>query len=357
MTKPTRLFVLVSGGILVAGLGTGLVAAYVGGFQNLSILGNSGPDELSYLPASSKVVAFANVREIMDSELHQKLRDLAPRNDNGLSRFEDETGVDVTRDVDYVLAAIGGEASGGTTPQGEPLIVARGRFDTVRIEGLVRSKGGTVQDYRGVRLLSVVETNGGPDNMRGALAFVEPGLIAMGADAAVRRAIDAQKGDVPNASSNADIVRLVKTAGDGNAWVVAKFDALSSGGQIPPEVLQRLPAINWLTVTGHVNGGLRAAVRAEARDDAAATNLREVLQGILALAKLQVGQNNEFAALTNSIELGGDGNTVSLGLSVPMELVDKLIALRAAAAALQPPSPPAAPEAPEAPEPPAVTAP
>ena len=352
MTKPTRLFVLVSGGILVAGLGTGLVAAYVGGFQNLSILGNSGPDELSYLPDSSKVVAFANVREIMDSELHQKLKDLAPRNDSGMARFEEETGVDVTRDVDYVLAAIGGEAS-GTTP-GEPLIVARGRFDTVRIEGLVRSKGGTVQDYRGVRLLSVVETNGGTNNMRGALAFVEPGLIAMGADTAVRRAIDAEKGDVPNASSNADIVRLVKTAGEGNAWVVAKFDALSSGGQIPPEVLQKLPAINWLTVTGHVNGGLRAAVRAEARDDASAQNLREVLQGILALAKLQTGQNNEFAALTNSIELGGDGNTVSLGLSVPMELVDKLIALRAAAAALQPPAPPTPPEAPE---PPPVTAP
>jgi len=121
--------------------------------------------------------------------------------------------------------------------------------------------------------------------------------------------------------------------------------------------LQKLPAINWLTVTGHVNGGLRAAVRAEAKDDAAAKNLRDVLQGILALAKLQTGQNTEFAALTNSIELGGDGNTVSLGLSVPMELVDKLIALRAAAAALQPPAPPAPPAAPEAPEPPPVTAP
>jgi hypothetical protein len=205
-----------------------------------------------------------------------------------------------------------------------------------------------------VRLLALAETSGGPNGMRGALAFVEPGLIAMGADTAVRRAIDAQKGDVPNASSNADIVRLVKTADEGNAWVVARFDALSSGGQIPPEVLQKLPAINWLTVTGHVNGGLRAAVRAEARDDAAAQNLREVLQGILALAKLQVGQNNEFAALTNSIELGGDGNTVSLGLAVPMELIDKLIALRTLAGAMQPPP---APEAPEAPEAPAVTAP
>src|SRR5262245_2549886 len=106
MTKRTRLFLLVSVGILTAGLGTGLVAAYVGGFQNLNSLGTSSPDELGYLPPDSKRVAFANVREIMDSELHQKLSALAPRNGNGMAKFEEETGVDVTRDVDYVLAAI-----------------------------------------------------------------------------------------------------------------------------------------------------------------------------------------------------------------------------------------------------------
>jgi len=129
MTKHTRLFLFVSVGILVAGLGTGLVAAYVGGFQNLNFLGSSSPDELAYLPSDAKVVAFANVREIMDSELHQKLRAMAPRNDNGMARFQEETGVDVTRDVDYVLAAIGGENAVAGPGQGHPLIIARGRFD------------------------------------------------------------------------------------------------------------------------------------------------------------------------------------------------------------------------------------
>jgi hypothetical protein len=354
MTKRTRLFLLVSGGILVGGLGTGLVAAYVGGFQNLTLIGSSGPDELSYLPSDAKVVAFANVREIMDSELHQKLRAMAPRNDNGLARFEEETGVDVTRDVDSVLAALGGgDASGGADTgtvgpsQGHPLVVARGRFDTTRIEGLVRSKGGTVEDYKGVRLLTVAAPNG---PMNGALAFVEPGVIAMGADAAVRRAIDAHSGATASAASNSELVRLVKGADNGNAWVVARFDALSSAGHIPANMLQRLPAINWVTVTGHVNGGIRAAVRAEARDEAAGKNLREVLQGILALAKLQTGQSTEIAALMNSIELGGEGNNVSLGVAVPIEVIDRLASLRTPGGL--PPAPPDAPLPPETPEPP-----
>jgi len=348
MTKRTRVFLFVSGGILTVGLGSGLVAAYIGGFQNLGLLGGASRDELSYLPSDAKVVAFANVREIIDSELHQKLRAMAPRNDNGLAKFEEETGVDVTRDVDYVFAAVSGDSSaagGATTPnQGPPLVIARGRFDNVRVEGLVRSKGGTADDYKGVRLLRVADPNGPMD---GALAFVEPGLIAMGGNAAVRRAIDAHAGGA-NLTGNADLLRLIKEADDGNAWVVARFDALSTAGKIPADMLQRLPPINWLTVTGHVNGGVRAAVKAETRDDAAAQNLRQVVQGILALAKLQTGQRADVAALVNSIELGGEGKNVSLGVSVPMEFIDHLASLR---------TPGNAPAATPAPEPPAVTAP
>src|SRR5690242_19457150 len=140
MTKRTRLFLFISGGIMVAGLGTGLVAAYRSGFQNLALIGGSpGPAELAFVPADSRMVAFANIREIMDSELHQKWKAMQPRSDEGLAKFESETGVDVTRDVDSVVASF---------PQGTdrhpPLVLVRGRFDAVRIEGLVRSKGGLV---------------------------------------------------------------------------------------------------------------------------------------------------------------------------------------------------------------------
>ena len=129
------------------------------------------------------------------------------------------------------------------------------------------------------------------------------------------------------ATGNEELLRLVKEAKDGgNAWVVAKFDALTAGGRVPNDMMQRLPAINWVTVTGHVNGGVRAAVRAETRDEAAAKNLRDVLQGILGLAKMQTGQRADLAAVIDSIELGGEGKNVSLALSVPIEAIDQLAA-------------------------------
>jgi hypothetical protein len=111
-------------------------------------------------------------------------------------------------------------------------------------------------------------------------------------------------------------------------------------------MLSKLPALNWVTSTGHVNGGVRAAIRAEARDDAAAKNLREVVTGMLALARLQTGQRADVTALMNSIELGGDGKNVSLGISVPMEFIDHLAALRTPSTPPAPPVPPAPPAVP-----------
>ena len=324
MTKRTRLFLIASGGILVAGLGTGLVAAYVGGLQNLTLIGSSGPDELAYIPSNTRVVAYANVREIIDSELHQKLRSLhQSRSGDGLARFEAETGVDVTKDIDYVVAAM----AGGDPHQGPPLVMARGRFDEVRVEGLVRAKGGAVEDYKGQRLFTYTES-GDRGTRSAALTFLEPGLVAMGTDSAVRAAIDVRTGAAGAAAGNEELLRLVKESKDGgNAWVVAKFDALTAGGGVPNDMMKRLPAINWVTVTGHVNGGLRAAVRAETRDEVAAKNLRDVLQGILGLAKMQSGQRADLAGIIDSIELGGEGKNVSLALSVPIEAIDQLAAL------------------------------
>ena len=50
MTNRTRRFLFVATGILVVGLGTGLVASYMGGLQGLTLIGGNGPAELEYVP-------------------------------------------------------------------------------------------------------------------------------------------------------------------------------------------------------------------------------------------------------------------------------------------------------------------
>ena len=79
MTKKTRYFLAGSAGVLAAGLSIGLVAYYTGGFQPVSASAVS--TELRYVPSDATVVAYADVRAIMDSELRARLKQAMPMHD------------------------------------------------------------------------------------------------------------------------------------------------------------------------------------------------------------------------------------------------------------------------------------
>jgi len=329
MNKRTRLFLAIASGILAVGLGTGLVAAYVGGFQGLTIIGGDGPPELAYVPADTGFVAYADVRDVMDSEVRRKLSLMQPDTNAGPERFKEQTGIDIETDVDYVVAASGLGSQG--VEGAPPLVIARGRFSDVRIEGLIREQGGTVEDYKGSRLLIHPEHGM-------AVVFLEPGLVAMGGADMVRGAIDA-KASGSNVKGNAEVMNLVRQMDDGDAWVVARFDALS-GARVPAELASQLPTINWFSAKGFIGSGLEGQLRVETRDEASARNLQEVIRGFMALGRLQSGQHPEIAEFLNSVQLGGDGNTVSLSFSLPSEMIDALGALRAERTRPRPDPPP-----------------
>ena len=340
MTKRTRVFLSAAAGILVIGLGTGLVASYMG-LQNLTIIGGDGPVEFAYVSADARFLAYANVRDVMDSDVRRTLTELQPGASTGADQFKEQTGIDLQTDVDYVVAA-GPAGPSDQTSEEPPLVLARGRFDQGRIESLMREHGGTVEDYKGSRLIVQEE-------MKLAVAFPEPGLVAIGSGAAVRRAIDTKAAGT-DVKGNDELMRLVRDIDDGDVWAVARFDALAMG-RLPAEVVKQLPPLNWFSVTGFIDSGVQGQLRVEARDETSAQNLRDVIRGFMALARLQASQQAQFAEVLNSLQLAGDGNTVSLSFSVPSEMIEALGALRAAR-----PRAPVEPRAPSPPEPPAPPA-
>jgi hypothetical protein len=347
MNKRTRLFLVVAAAILVVGLGTGLVASYVG-LQNLTIIGGKGPAELAYVPVDARIVAFANVRDVMDSELRRKLDSVAPGGD-GARAFQEKTGIDIEHDIDYLLAAVVNPGD-SSFESGPPLVLAHGTFDQVRLEGFARQEGASVEDYKGHRLIT--------HDMFG-VAFVEPGLVALGSPAAVKKAIDTKAAGGQNASDNDELMRLIRDVDDGTVWAVAKFDALAAA-RIPPEVAGKLPQISWFSAKGVIHSGIDAQIRAEARDEMAAQDLRQVIQGFMALARMQATNQPAIADFMNSIQLGGQGKTVSLSFSVPSTVIDAIGGLRALqprtpSLPTEPPVPaPTAPEPPSPPTPPAL---
>jgi hypothetical protein len=327
MTKQTRYFLAGSAAVLLAAVSTGLVAYYAGGFQ--PVAASAVSSELRYVPADASLVAYADVRSIMDSELRLRLKQAMPGQEQGQKEFFDHTGIDIEKDIDYVVAAM----TPGTTASGAPLVVARGRFNDTQLEALVREHGGQVEDYKGKRLVVAthkVDAVEGQHHGFGSgsivLAFLEPGLIGIGELGAVKSAIDAQLSS-QSITNNNEMMELVGEIGrSNNAWAVGRFEAIAQQANLsqnlPPQAAAQLNLVKWFAAAGHINGGIAGTLRAEARDDQAAQELRKGIDGLMALARLAGGSDPKAMALLQSLQLSGTGKSVVLSFTVPAELLN-----------------------------------
>lgn len=338
MNTRTRNFMIGSAVVLMVGLGAGLVA-YYGGLPGIAAR-HAGPAELEYLPANAAVVAYANVGDVMRSDFRQRMRAVIPDadKDKGRKGFEEATGIDIERDIEGVMAAL---VAGQEDKM--PIVAIRGRFDQGRLEALAREHGATVEVVDGIRFIQMPTDRQNTESQaegeseepthrrhgrhdfkgRPSMAFVEPGLMLFGDVDAVRAAVQ-HKRDGQNLTSNSELMSRIARleSQSSNAWALGRVDSLAQRAELPEEMALKIPAITWFEASGHVNGGLNGVLRAETRDEEAARNLRDMLNGFMAFGRLQSQSNPQVQALMQSVTLGGSGKTIELSFTVPVELLD-----------------------------------
>jgi len=152
---------------------------------------------------------------------------------------------------------------------------------------------------------------------------VEADLVAFGSLESVKASIDAHMNN-RNIVSNNEMMKLVNEIDNANAWAVGRFDAIASKAGIPTEIASQMPAISMFSAAAHVNGGVSGSFKAETKDDATAQNLRDVMRGFLAMAKMQAGSKPGMQQLADSLVLSGEGKTVALQFAIPSEVLDVL---------------------------------
>lgn len=343
----TRYFLLGSAAIVVAGLVAG-TAAYMGVLPARALASQAGPDDLALVPAKAALVAYANVSDVMHSEFRQRLTTAMDSKGEARIKFQEETGIDIERDIDSVVAASMPSADqGGGHDFG--FVALRGRFDTGRIEALVSSKGGRLDEYRGARLLlppadedhddgahadaehaEEPETEGAPEQMRArhhghpTLALVNANLVVLGSMAAVRGAIDRYHDQTASILSDGEFVRMLDNVASGSTvWAIGRSSVLADVQS--NEIASQLPGVKWVAASGHVNGGLSATLRAETFDAEAGKNLRDIVQGALAVARLHVNANPELKPLLQGLQVEGTGTSVAVTVAMPSELLDVIL--------------------------------
>ena len=311
MTTRTRYVLLGGAGVMAVGLAGGLVAWVSSSLPPL--VAQERPDELRYVPPEATILSFANVREVMDSELRRRLRQIQPELD-GQREFQERTGIDIEQDIEYVV--------GGLVPDGSDdtrgIAILAGNFDAGRLETLALEQGGAASDYRGSRLITIADESV-------AMAFLEAGVIAIGSETLVRRTIDLPfaGGGVDSNDSLMGLLRHVERGS--TAWTIGRLDDPRGGEWLPDEVESQVSQVAAFAAGARVNGGVSGTLTAEARDEETGRNLRDLLQGFLALARLQVGSRPELSGLLDSIRLTAAGTNVTLAFDLPSDAVLELL--------------------------------
>ena len=105
MNKQTRVAMMAGVGVLTLGVGAGLLAVF--GMPVSLGSAPAGPPELQHVPQDAAIVAYADVRRMMTSDLRQKLGSLAPEGKATTpNEFEARTGLNIEQDLETVVVAV-----------------------------------------------------------------------------------------------------------------------------------------------------------------------------------------------------------------------------------------------------------
>jgi len=273
------------------------------------------------LPANRQWVAHLDVRLLLDGNIGAYLRQRLIDDGHQLKvqQFSVISGIDPLRDIDTVTLA------GIDDQSGSVMCWVRGRFDAKRLNELaILAEQHQTSTYREYTIHSWVDANKGNRPQAGCVVSSE--LIIFGENlTTVQAALDVLAGTSPGLAADAALVLALPTqpapillaaAGGGDGWK-------GRGGR--SAFVQQVSSIG-LSATEQ-NQRLILSANAIATDATVATKLRDMGQGLLALAAFnqEIQQFPVLAQAVQSAQISTDGAKVHATVSCDLE------ALRAAA--------------------------
>jgi len=239
---------------------------------------------LSFVPADATSAIFIDVDQLRASAFLTTLYSWTPHpaEDSDYKQFIADTGFNYERDLSEVLIAISNHGAASST-----LVMAEGKFDRKKIEAYLGRNSTPSQQG----LLKVFRITASPnDNAKPAsLAFLTDQRIAISDSENLESALGAAKSKGIRAEWQ---LRFDRLAGSPLCAVIRQDPAVQTvlAGQ-SPQLASFINQLPWITLAGKPEGDiLRVVAEGETLTDAAASQLRDFLQGIQLLA--QTGLND-----------------------------------------------------------------
>ncbi len=233
-----------------------------------------------------------------------------------LERFADETGLDVRKDIWEMVLLI--------RPRGkQPLVLIRGKFGgQFGVEPTFTKPGLQKMNYKGYYIIYV----DGP-----GVLFMNTGAAVAGPIEDLKFIIDNR--DNPKWGPPKGLLELAGSLpGGSQIWMVCE-----NGGALLPELPQEGQFANFgrmarslgvFTFHADLRDGIQAIAEGHYSDQNAAKQMNDTLRGLVGIARLRTPDNQpDMLRLYDGIRIGADGPVLTVNITAPFSLVEKIISL------------------------------
>jgi len=281
------------------------------------------PALLRMIPADAPFLAGIHADQVKSSRFGQFILNQLKTEETAMNKFIDATGFDPRRDLTELIVA-SSDASG----KGKSVVLARGRFDTNRINAFATTSGAQLTTYNGVQVMA----GRTGQEKSGWLAVLDTVTAVAGDQDAVRSAIDRYKGSAP-ALDAATVARINDLSSRYDAWMVSTgvgriADDIKNpqvGGMMNNNLFQSMQ-----NVVGGVRFGANIDVMAEAtmrseKDATAMVDVIRFLAGMIQLNSQNDKRATEMGALLEKMQLSSTGTQFRMSLTIPEEALEGII--------------------------------
>ena len=262
------------------------------------------PALAALVPADATMLAGARMEAVRATPLYRKL--LAAQALPQLDTFARETGFDPRRDVRELLVASNGD---------DAIIAARGTFDPRAFERLTKSS------YKGYTLYT---------RERGGVALINSSTAIAGTVPAVRAALDRYQAGERRGPADL-LARARQIPPQYQIWSVSNgFENLLTAripeGSNAANFSRILRSLENTTAAADLRTGLNGYINGVCRSEPDAKNLGDAARGLIGLGRLSVPENKpEMLRLWDGIKVDQQQRTINITVSIPQDLIDKLV--------------------------------
>jgi hypothetical protein len=301
-------------GITAVALVVGLVATMTVPAQTIR------PDEtiLRLFPSETTGIASIDVAGLRGSPLFNDMimRKLPAQLPHEMNQFVQATGFDIERDVDKVTL--------GRIGQHDGLVIVQARYDHFKVEQFIQDRANDIrtETYLG----RVIYTGDRDGDAHSGVSFID-NLIIAGNLGAVKQAIDRMvPAPPPSVVQNAELMDEIRTIESGNqVWAVGKLDLGPMVNRVPPEKIREMAgSLQSGTYAMRLDQDVhvKATGRFGSEDMAKATG--DTLRGFVAMAKLQVSQEENMTRLLDGLSVENSGESMTLTFNATGDLLKKI---------------------------------